>query len=145
MDRTERERLERFCQAFLQTQSPERAGQMAGVKAPMALLKSGPCQRELARQRELLEGALTKADVLRRMAALAFGRANDCVRLALDPEAEIGTLDLDLLAELKRSEKGAVEVKLTDRTALLQALLAHTSAEQTSMDDLLRAMGQESP
>ena len=39
------------------------------------------------------------ADVKRRLAELAFGRANDCVQLVLDPEADAAGLDLSLLTE----------------------------------------------
>ena len=143
MAKRAREQVETFCRAFLRTFSPERAAREAGVDDPMTLLRSAVCQKELKRQRSLLDAQLTQQDVLRRMADLAFGRANDCVRLALEPEVNVSGLELDLLSELKRSEKGALEVKLVDRTALLQALLLHLTEAETPMDDLLRAMGRE--
>ena len=143
MAKREREQMETFCRTFLRTLSPERAAAAAGVADPMTLLRSAACQKELKRQRALLDAQLTQQDVLRRMADLAFGRANDCVRLVLEPEVDVRGLELDLLAELKRSEKGALEVKLVDRTALLQALLQHLTEAETPMDDLLRAMGRE--
>ena len=62
------------------------------------------------------------ADVKRRLAELAFGRANDCVQLVLDPEADVARLDLSLLTEVKRSERGAVEVRLVDRLEALRML-----------------------
>lgn len=62
------------------------------------------------------------ADVKRRLVELAFGRANDCVQLVLDPEADAAGLDLSLLTEVRRSERGAVEVKLIDRLEALRML-----------------------
>lgn len=67
-------------------------------------------------------------DVLERITALAFGKANDAVKLVfLDPEQpeqleEIGKLDLSMVSEVKRSGNGSVEVKLLNRIALLELL-----------------------
>ncbi len=63
-----------------------------------------------------------KERTLKKLEALAFGKANDCVRLVLEPEVEVQKLDLSLLAEIKRSDKG-VEVKLIDRVRALERLL----------------------
>lgn len=64
-----------------------------------------------------------RQDALRRLAQLAFGKANDCVRLALEERPDLEALDLSLLSEVKRSEKGAVEVRLVDRIRALERLL----------------------
>ena len=56
---------------------------------------------------------------------LAFGRANDAVKLLfLEPEqlAEIDALDLRMVSEIKRAGNGAIEVKLVSRLALLELL-----------------------
>ena len=58
---------------------------------------------------------MRREDVVRRLAELAFGKANDCVRLALEDHPKVGRLDLSLLSEVKRNEKGTVEIKLIDR------------------------------
>ena len=71
--------------------------------------------------------------VVDRITELAFGKANDAVKLAfLDPEQpeqleEIGNLNLSMVSEIKRSANGAVEVKLLNRIALLE-LLAQIAA-----------------
>ena len=39
-------------------------------------------------------GEIRKADVIRRLAELAFGKANDCVRLVLEEERNISKLGL---------------------------------------------------
>ena len=68
-------------------------------------------------------------DALRRLAQIAFGRANDCVRLVLEDDPPIGELDLTLLSEVKRSEKGAIEVRLADRIRALEELLQAGAAD----------------
>lgn len=67
-------------------------------------------------------GRLRREDVARRLAELAFGSANDCVKLVLMCEPEVDALDLSLLSEVRRSEKGAVEVRLIDRLKALEQL-----------------------
>ena len=68
-------------------------------------------------------GKVSRADVTRRLAELAFGKANDCVRLALEDDPKLGRLDLSLLSEVKRNDKGTIEVKLIDRIKALEQLL----------------------
>jgi hypothetical protein len=68
---------------------------------------------------------LTQQSVLRRLGELAFGRANDAVKLALLEEnavrEQIDHLDLSMLSEFKRSDKG-VEIKVVDRVKALEEL-----------------------
>ena len=75
--------------------------------------------------------------------ALAMGRANDAVKLAyLDQDglSQIDGLDLRCLTEFKRSSNGAVEVKLTDRVAVLEKLLEQQKAEEDGLGAFLEAM-----
>ena len=83
-----------------------------------------------------------RQDVLRRLGELAFGRANDCVRLVMDENVNVGRLDLSLLSEVRRSDKGAVEVKLVDRLQALEQL-AELSADGQDAEELLEALRQE--
>ncbi len=85
-------------------------------------------------------GTVTKEDVARRLAELAFGRANDCVALVLAGEPDLQKLDLSLLTEVKRSDKGAVEVHLVDRLKALEqlALLAQSTGED--LESFLNAL-----
>ncbi len=85
-------------------------------------------------------GRVTKRDVARALAELAFGRANDCARLAMEPEAQVEKLDLRLLSEYKRSDKGAVEVKLVDRLKALEQLAQMAEAENTDLEAFLQAL-----
>lgn len=85
-------------------------------------------------------GKIRREDVTRRLAELAFGKANDCVRLALEDAPRLDRLDLSLLSEVKRNDKGTVEIKLIDRLQALEQLAAAAETEQTDMEDFLRAL-----
>ena len=112
-----------FCSAYLRTMDPERAAEAAGREDGFATLALKSIRRRLEKMRSAAAGELRREDVLRRLAQLAFGRANDAARLALSPkEADPGALDLSAVAELKVTDKGGVEVKLVDRVRALEAL-----------------------
>ena len=85
-------------------------------------------------------GKIRREDVTRRLAELAFGKANDCVRLALEDTPRLDRLDLSLLSEVKRNDKGTVEIKLIDRLQVLEQLAAAAETDQTDMEDFLRAL-----
>lgn len=87
------------------------------------------------------EGRLRKEDVLRRLAELAFGQPNDCVRLALEELPDLKGLDLSLLSEIKRSDKGMVEIRLIDRVKVLERLAQAMEDEGDGMGELLLALG----
>ena len=96
---------EAFCRKYLQCMDPDQAAAMAGCADGYA--------------------------VVRRLAQLAFGRVNDAARLALhSEEADLETLDLSAVAELKVTDKGGVEVKLIDRIRALEALYGLLSEEK---------------
>lgn len=69
--------------------------------------------------------SLTQRAVLQRLGELAFGRANDVVKLALLEEGallgQLDGLDLSVLAEFKRGDRG-VEIKVVDRVQALEEL-----------------------
>lgn len=88
----------------------------------------------------ILSGEIRQQDVARRLAELAFGRANDCVRLVLEESPKLGRLDLSLLSEVKRNDKGTVEVKLVDRLQALELLTQLAGEEDTDMDAFLKAL-----
>ena len=88
-------------------------------------------------------GKVTRVDVTRRLAELAFGKANDCVRLALESNAELGKLDLSLLSEVKRNEKGTVEIKLIDRLQALEQLAQVAGEDSEDMTLFLQALQGE--
>ena len=91
-------------------------------------------------EKRIEDGQVRKRDVMRRLAELAFGRANDCVRLALEESPCLKNLDLSLLSEVKRNEKGTVEVRLIDRLKALEQLAAMAEEDRTELDDFLHAL-----
>ena len=92
-------------------------------------------------KRRIKEGRLRREDVLRRLAELAFGQPNDCVRLALEDIQDLKDLDLSLLSEIKRSDKGMVEIRLIDRVKVLERLEQAMDGDGDGMGELLRALG----
>ena len=91
-------------------------------------------------KRRIQDGKLTQADVARRLAELAFGKANDCVRLVLGENVALEGLDLSLLTELKRNEKGTLEIRLVDRLKALELLATMADRDGTDLESFLQAM-----
>ncbi len=85
-------------------------------------------------------GKISREDVTRRLAELAFGRANDCVRLALEDDPKLGKLDLSLLSEVKRNDKGTVEIKLIDRLRALEQLAAVAEDGGNDLEQFLNVL-----
>ncbi len=91
-------------------------------------------------KQRIRQGQIRKEDVTRRLAELAFGKPNDCVRLALEEMPNLAGLDLSLLSEIKRSEKGMVEIKLIDRLKALEQLSASTGDDSSHVEELILAL-----
>lgn len=112
----------------------------AAVKAAR-LMKREDIQAECAR----LAGQRLPEAARRGLERLAFGKANDAVRLLFweDPNPEeIAGLDLFLLSEVKRPKGGGLEMKFQDRAAALKLLLelGDTSAREPGVESLLSAL-----
>lgn len=102
---------------------PEYAAASAGFGDGFSVLGQKSVQARLEKMRGDSAGQIRKEDAVRRLAQLAFGRANDAVRLALHPqEVDAGALDLSAVSEFRVTDKGGVEVKLLDRVKALEAL-----------------------
>ena len=80
----------------------------------------------------------------RRLAELAFGKANDCVKLVLADDAVLEKLDLSLLTEVKRNDKGTVEVRLVDRLKALEQLALLAQEQGEDLESFLKALQGES-
>lgn len=91
-------------------------------------------------QKRIRSGKIKREDVARRLAELAFGKANDCVRLVLDDDPEVEKLDLGQLCEIKRNDKGTVEIKLVDRLRALEQLCQIAEQEGEDMESFLKAL-----
>ena len=124
-------RAEAFCRKYLQCMDPEQAAVLAGCADGYAMLEAKMVRRRLERMRKAAAGQVRREDAVRRLAQLAFGRVNDAARLALHSgEADLETLDLSAVAELKVTDKGSVEIKLIDRIRALEALCGLLSEEK---------------
>ena len=107
---------EAFCRKYLQCMDPDQAAAMAGCADGYAVLETKMVRRRLERMREAAAGQVHREDV---------------ARLALhSEEADLETLDLSAVAELKVTDKGGVEVKLIDRIRALEALYGLLSEEK---------------
>ncbi len=93
-----------------------------------------------ALRRRIESGEVSRADVVRRLAELAFGEANDCVRLALEESPALEQLDLSLLSEIRRNEKGTVEIKLIDRLKALEQLTQAAGRDNSRAEQLLLSL-----
>ncbi len=101
---------------------------------------------EKALRQRIRSGEIRRQDVTRRLAELAFGKANDCVRLALEDDPSLGKLDLSLLSEVKRNDKGTVEIKLIDRLRALEQLAQVAQENDSDLETFLQALqGGEGP
>ncbi len=95
---------------------------------------------EKALRERIRDGKVSRSDVTRRLAELAFGKANDCVRLALEDDPQLGRLDLSLLSEVKRNDKGTVEIKLIDRLRALEQLAQVAGEDTQDLEAFLQAL-----
>ena len=95
---------------------------------------------EKALRDRIRNGKVSRSDVTRRLAELAFGKANDCVRLALEDDPQLGRLDLSLLSEVQRNDKGTVEIKLIDRLRALEQLAQVAGEDTQDLEAFLQAL-----
>lgn len=93
-----------------------------------------------ALDKRIRAGQIKREDVTRRLAELAFGKPNDCVRLALEAGIDPESLDLSLLGEIKRSDKGLVEIKLIDRLRALEMLSQTAAGGDNDVEAFLKAL-----
>lgn len=131
-----------FCRAYLRTMDPEQAAVAAGRKDGYTLLGTEKTRQRLETMRETAAGQIRREDAVRALAQLAFGRANDAVKLALAPrEADVEHLDLSAVTEFKVTDKGGVEVKLADRIRALETLCELlSSGGSQGAEELYRAL-----
>ena len=101
-------------------------------------------QEQQSLRYRIRNGKIRRSDVTRRLAELAFGKANDCVRLALEDAPELDKLDLSLLSEVKRNDKGTVEIRLIDRLRALEQLSAAAGEDSDAAEAFLQALRPES-
>ncbi len=103
----------------------------------------GSKSKDAELKKRIREGQISREDVVRRLAELAFGRANDCVRLVLEEGTSLDKLDLSLLSEVKRNDKGTVEVRLIDRLRALEQLQVLASENGSDVEAFFKALQGE--
>lgn len=97
-------------------------------------------EKEKSLKERIRSGHIRREDVTRRLAELAFGKANDCVRLVLEDAPVLEKLDLSLLSEIKHNDKGTVEIKLIDRLKALEQLAQVAGQDGMDPEEFLRAL-----
>lgn len=82
----------------------------------------------------ILKRKIKRDDVVKRLSEIAFGKANDIVKLAyLNVEEQmdiLDQLDLTMLSEIKRGAGGGIEVKLLNRMEALKLLMEEEVPER---------------
>lgn len=138
------EQRRNFCRTYLRTLSPDAAGRAAGRDDGWRLLRDDGITARLEEMRAAGAAQILREDAIRRLAELAFGRANDAVALALGGPGvreTVAEMDLSAVAEFKVTDKGGVEVKFLDRVRALEALCAALDGRiSTGADDFFRAL-----
>ena len=92
----------------------------AGLKGREAMEKKITDQ---TLQQRIKSGKIRREDVARRLAELAFGKVNDCVRLVLEDDPAVEKLDL-------APEKVEVLLELLSRNTVTSCVLEEIVAEQ---------------
>ena len=137
MAKLTQEEARAFARAFLCSLDAEQAARAVGKKSPGRLLTQPLVREALQEQRN---AGIRQEDITRRLAELAYGRVNDCVRLVLEEGTRLENLDLNMLTEVRRSDKGGVEIKLVDRLAVLEQLERILQQTPAGPEALLRAL-----
>lgn len=85
---------------------------------------------------------MDRETALRRLGELAQTPVNDAVKLAfLEHGEQVDRLNLDALAEFRRSDKGAVEIRLVDRAAIWRELATLTDRRESNrMEEFFQAL-----
>ena len=128
-------REKEFCACFAETGDAKLSARLSGYRLNsrakgIKLLARDDIQNEISRlvkSKEKLARTLASVGYQR----LAFGNTSDAVSLIFseDPgEADIGSMDLFMISEIKKPKDGSIEIKFFDRLKALEKL------EQISSD-----------
>lgn len=136
-----------FCRGFVQSGDVVLSAKRAGYSNPdhvgeLLLSRSDICAEieRLSNQRGRLLGSMAAIGYQR----LAFGNIADAVSLvyAENPsKAELGSMDLFLVSEIKRPKDGAMEIKFFDRIKALEKL-ENRSVETSTASNIFDAIGR---
>ena len=147
IESTLKNREKEFCACFAETGDVKLSARLSGYRLNsrakgLKLLARDDIQTEinrLVKSKEKLARTLASVGYQR----LAFGNTSDAVSLiySKDPgEAELGSMDLFMISEIKKPKDGSLEIKFFDRLKALEKL------EQISSDspfvNLFDAIGE---
>ena len=107
----ERQEDGRFCRAYLRTMDPERAAAEINRRDGYTMLGRKTTQQHLEQMRSAAAATVKREDILRQLAKLAFGGAEDAVRLALE-RGETAPEALETLWRLLGESGGAQQDEL---------------------------------
>lgn len=135
IESTLKNREKEFCACFAETGDAKLSARLSGYRLNsrakgIKLLARDDIQNEISRlvkSKEKLARTLASVGYQR----LAFGNTSDAVSLIFseDPgEADIGSMDLFMISEIKKPKDGSIEIKFFDRLKALEKL------EQISSD-----------
>ena len=136
MDKKLTGREKEFCSCFLNTGNATLAAQRAGYRKKAELIgEKLLCRKDiadeiesLARQREKSLANMSSVGYQR----LAFGNISDAVSLLYmenPSRADLATMDLFLVSEIKRPKDGSMEIKFFDRLKALEKLECKSEEE----------------
>ena len=96
---------------------------------------------------------IKREEIIERLRKLTESRSNDIVKLVFTNSQEdlqsVDDMDLTLLTEIKRNEKGAVEIKLINKFDVLKFLIDLTEgvdcgSSENKLDNFLQALDKPS-
>ena len=94
---------------------------------------------------------IKREEIIERLRKLTESRSNDIVKLVFTNSQEdlqsVDDMDLTLLTEIKRNEKGAVEIKLINKFDVLKFLIDLTEGvdcDSSNLDNFIRALDKPS-
>lgn len=140
-EKSNRKRL--FCRYFASLGSLSEAARRSGLSESDALETSQ--SRGFEQSTERFARVPSAELVLAGLERLAFGAANDAVRLVFSQgltDEELARLDIFNISEISRDKNGGVEIRLFDRQKALERLWEYSAgrAERDAAERLLNAL-----
>lgn len=149
MDRLTKKQRQ-FCHEWTLLHNEREAAVRAGYfhrqaeETAAALLQKKAVEKEILQQESLYHRICSPQELQAALRRVVFGSINDVLRLFLHGEEltdeEIDKLDLFMVAELKRSKDGGMEIKLLDRLKALDMMMQTEGSQQDGITTLLQAL-----
>ena len=145
IESTLKNREKEFCACFAETGDAKLSARLSGYRLNsrakgIKLLARDDIQTEinrLVKSKEKLARTLASVGYQR----LAFGNTSDAVSLIYSEnpgEADIGSMDLFMISEIKKPKDGSIEIKFFDRLKALQAAEGASKDAETPLANVFR-------